>query len=154
MTNNNTETKEYRFSSNGGCTRCDALHGRLYQKEGPHTRPHSNCNCQIVRRYPGPKSRDGKCNEEDMRYEFIDTAPIHHDGTHADDDHFELAHAFRIHCPDGEIIEADVAVEITYGELKADHDGALADAFAEALELIENLAATECKPCESPPAVA
>ncbi len=147
-----SEDGQYEFVSNGGCTRCDAMDGRL--SDGPLPRPHPNCNCQIIWRDYGAGNPDQPCDENNMRYEFNGTTSSHHGGPYGPDDEFDLIHDFRIHCPDGEIIEAEILVTATYGEMAADHDGMFEDALAEALERVEELAASECRSCPEPPLVA
>jgi len=144
------ENINYEFISNGGCTRCDAMDGRL-SADNPQPRPHPNCNCQIVKRDFGAGSDQQGCDENRMRYDYQGAQSVHHDGPYTPDAEFDVVHTFIIRCPDGESIEADVLTTITYGELAADFDGAMDQAFAEALELIEDIAATECQHCPEPP---
>ncbi len=139
----------YEFISNGGCTRCDAMDGRL-SADDPMPRPHSNCTCQIVKRDYGIGS-ENSCDESLMRYTLVDTSSVHHGAGDDPDDEFDIVHTFHVRCPDGENIEADIVVSTTYGSAAADIDAAFEDAFAEALELIEELAATECRSCPAPP---
>lgn len=148
------ENGKYEFVSNGGCTRCDAMNGRL--SDAPSDSPHPGCNCQIVWRDFGAFDPDEACDEEKLRYELVEIRPKHHimGGPWSMDDEFDLVHTFRIHCPDGEEIETDVVVSTTYGDMDEDQDAMFEDALAEALELAEEIAASECRTCPDPPLVA
>ena len=146
------ENGKYEFVSNGGCSRCDARDGRL--SEGPTPRPHPGCNCQIIWRDFGANNPGQPCDESKMRYEYQDVSASHHSGPYGPDDEFDLVFTFRIHCPDGEMIDTEVLVTATYGDLADDQDALFEDAMAEALGLVEEIAASECQACPEPPLVA
>ncbi len=144
------EDFQWEFLSNGGCERCDAMDGRL-SDENPHPRPHPGCSCQIVKRDWG-LGTDDTCDEGRMRYTLLDIVAVHHPHTtNQPDEEFDLVHVFAITCPDGETIEADISVSVRYGY--EDVDELFEDAFAEALELVEELAASECQTCPAPPEI-
>jgi hypothetical protein len=139
----------YEWVSNGGCERCDAMDGHLCEEPPP--RPHARCNCTIIHRSRPSLS----CDETDVRYEISHAANIHHSGTPDPDDEFDIIFDYKIHCwGNTQQISGEVIVSRTYSELRGnDTDDFVEEAMADALELVEEIAADECPSCPAPPRV-
>lgn len=146
MSDDTRTTNEYVWVTNGGCERCDALDGLVFDTEP--FRPHRNCNCSIISR--SGVHRD--CRAEFATYEVAYSSPVHHTDGSNENDEFDLVFDYRIRCWDGEIIEGQVSVSLTYAEMWAtgDPEDAMLSAEMEAYELVEEIAATECHPCTPP----
>ena len=137
---------EYEWVSNGGCERCDALDGHTC--ELPWPRQHPKCDCTIISR-----SRSAlQCDMSDVSYEVEYAGPNHHGGDPDPDDEFDLIYDYTIHCWGGaQVITGEVVVSRTYLQY-SDEDpyDFLDDAYDEALQRVEEIAAAECPACPAP----
>jgi hypothetical protein len=145
--NSHNEEHRYEWVSSGGCTRCDALDGRFFKT--PPWRPHPNCNCSILDRF----AQNTDCDSSDVRYEVDYDHPNHHGPTYEPGDEFDLIFNYTIRCwGNAEVITGQVVVSMTYDQYETDApQDFFDDAFAEALELVEEIAVEECPVCGKHP---
>jgi len=135
--------ESFEWVSNGGCERCDALDGHICEEDSP--RPHPNCDCTIINRSQPSQSCDGS----DVRYEVAFGGSVHHSGGADPDEEFDLVFDYNIVCwGAAEEITGEVVVTRTYADdLANDPEDLIDDALAEALEMVEEIAAQECPEC-------
>lgn len=134
----------YVLYSSGGCVICDGMDGMTFPGE-PY-RPHPNCNCTIMDR----SGLHGDCDEARMAYRLDYSHPIYHSDEFDPDDEFDLFYDYEITCPDGETLSGQVLVSVTFGEQDEDFLTDVEDNYAEALKLVEEIAASECASCPEP----
>ena len=138
----------YVWLSSGGCEMCDSMDGEEFDTE-PY-RPHPNCNCTIVSRSGGGSD----CDESLLTYQVDWTHSVHHTSGVDPNEEFDFIFDYEIHCPGGQEIAGEGLVSKNYGEYRwGDYEDVEADAYEEALELVDEIAASECPPCPDPPAV-
>ena len=139
----------YVWQGSGGCTMCEEMDGQTFDTEPG--RPHRNCNCTIIDRTGMNRS----CDESRIQYQVDHTGNIHHYARPDPNDEFDMVFDYDITCPDGEHITGQVTVSFPYSDAWGDDvESLFADAEAEALELVDGIAASECQVCGGHPAVA
>ena len=132
----------YVWTSSGGCQRCDALDALEVPAEQQGSTPHPNCNC-TVERHPGEPTA---CDENNIRYTVTYSHPIHHPNYVDGDSEFDMVYDYVITCPTGEVLTGEVLVTTTYDGHIDEPD----DVDLEALEMVDDIAATECPGCPDP----
>ena len=107
-------------------------------------RPHPNCNCTIVDRTRG----NSTCDESRLSYEVEQSGNTHHVLHPEPDDEFDMIFDYKITCPDAGTISGQVIVSIVYCGQQYMTDEDFEDAYAQALELVDEIAASGCPACE------
>jgi hypothetical protein len=144
----------WRWEPSGeSCGRCEAMAG-LYEDEPP-ARPHAKCDCDVIlvssQGSPGD-DRTHECRRE-MTYEFLSM-----EGLDTDGDTALMQVDFMVHCPDGVDLPVSVEAEVDIRFLHEWPDQITDEQYAlwndlvisAALEAVEDVAATDCAPCEPP----
>lgn len=152
----------YEWVSTGGCTRCDSMEGRYYLSPTGVPRPHPNCNCTVLNR---TRTKE-ECDSSDAVFLVSYSGNSHHGPSEDVDDHFDMFYDYTITCwGDAAVVTGQVVVEATYGDLHGPNypdslesdrsiEDFYEDRFAEALELVEQVAVEECPVCGTHPSVA
>ncbi len=141
----------YEWISSGGCQCCDNMEDRFYEISPP--RPHPNCNCTIYDRSQG----NSQCDSSDVRYDISHAGNSHHSGGNpAPDDEFDMYFDYVITCwGNSQTISGQVSVSVSYGHAsETDVEDLFDEAFAEAIELVDDIAVNECPVCGKHPLVA
>ena len=144
----------WRWEPSGeSCARCEAMAG-FYEDEPP-ARPHAKCDCDVILVPPRDYTGDGDARDcrREMTYEFLSM-----EGLDSDGDTAVMGVDFMVHCPDGTDLPVSVEAEVDVSFLRdwpetvSDEQYALWTdlVISAALEEVENIAATDCAPCEAP----
>lgn len=143
------DDERYEWESNGGCDRCDALDGMWF--DVPPPKQHPKCDCTVIDR---TQSNRG-CDSSDVRYHVAHEDNNHH-GPYGPGDDFDMVFSYEIKCwGGGGTLVGEVVVTMTYGELEnSENEDFFDDAYDEALQIVEDIAVSDCPVCGDHPAVA